>query len=189
MTELANYVAAGMPTNYNAVHGYGFNPYDPRRDPRTTPTAGRSCRPAARAPASAPRRTSGPATSARETSGSILSPSNQNMLAAIKPTVGRISRYGVIPITADQDTPGPMAKYVMDVGDHVRRARERVARSERSGDEGVHAAARPRLHEAAARRRAEGRAHRHPARELLRPDHAAGLRSRRAAASTPSRRR
>jgi amidase len=47
------------------------------------------------------------------------------MLAAVKPTVGRISRYGVIPITADQDTPGPMAKYVMDVGDHDRRARER----------------------------------------------------------------
>ena len=42
-----------------------------------------------------------------ETSGSILSPSNQNMLAGIKPTVGRISRYGVIPITADQDTAGP----------------------------------------------------------------------------------
>jgi amidase len=37
------------------------------------------------------------------------------MLAAIKPTVGRISRYGVIPITADQDTPGPMAKYVSDI--------------------------------------------------------------------------
>jgi amidase len=36
------------------------------------------------------------------------------MLAAIKPTVGRISRHGVIPITADQDTPGPMAKYVED---------------------------------------------------------------------------
>src|SRR6202042_2912725 len=49
-----------------------------------------------------------------ETSGSILSPSNQNMLAGIKPTVGRISRYGVIPITADQDTPGPMAKSVTD---------------------------------------------------------------------------
>ena len=58
-----------------------------------------------------------------ETSGSILSPSNQNMLAAVKPTVGRISRYGVIPITADQDTPGPMAKYVMDVADHDGRAR------------------------------------------------------------------
>ena len=49
-----------------------------------------------------------------ETSGSILSPANQNMLAAIKPTVGRISRYGVIPITADQDTAGPMAKTVTD---------------------------------------------------------------------------
>jgi amidase len=36
------------------------------------------------------------------------------MLAAIKPTVGRISRYGVIPITADQDTAGPMAKSVTD---------------------------------------------------------------------------
>jgi amidase len=36
------------------------------------------------------------------------------MLAAVKPTVGRISRYGVIPITADQDTPGPMARSVTD---------------------------------------------------------------------------
>jgi amidase len=36
------------------------------------------------------------------------------MLVGIKPTVGRVSRYGVIPITADQDTPGPMAKTVTD---------------------------------------------------------------------------
>jgi amidase len=36
------------------------------------------------------------------------------MLAAIKPTVGRISRYGIIPITADQDTAGPLAKTVTD---------------------------------------------------------------------------
>ena len=49
-----------------------------------------------------------------ETSGSILSPANQNRLAAIKPTVGRVSRYGIIPITADQDTAGPMAKSVAD---------------------------------------------------------------------------
>ena len=115
LTELANYVAAGMPTNYNAVHGYGFNPYDPRRDPRTSADG----RPVMQTGGSS----SGIGTAANfwagnvgsETSGSILSPSNQNMLAAIKPTVGRISRYGVIPITADQDTPGPMAKYVMDV--------------------------------------------------------------------------
>jgi amidase len=49
-----------------------------------------------------------------ETSGSILSPANQTMLAAVKPTVGRVSRYGVIPITADQDTAGPLAKSVVD---------------------------------------------------------------------------
>ncbi len=115
MTELANYVAGNMPTNYNAIQGYGFNPYDPRRDPRTTADG----RPVMQTGGSS----SGIGTAANfwagnvgtETSGSILSPSNQNMLAAIKPTVGRISRYGVIPITADQDTPGPMAKHVMDI--------------------------------------------------------------------------
>ena len=47
-------------------------------------------------------------------SGSILNPASLTMLAAIKPTVGRISRHGVIPITADQDTPGPMARSVTD---------------------------------------------------------------------------
>ena len=118
MTELANYIANMMPTNYNAVHGYGFNPYDPRRDPRAPgPTA--DGRPVLQTGGSS----SGIGTAANfwagnvgtETSGSILSPANQNMLAAVKPTVGRISRYGVIPIVADQDTPGPMAKYVMDV--------------------------------------------------------------------------
>lgn len=117
LTELANWVAGNppMPTNYNALNGYGFNPYDPRRDPRTEQGDGR---PALATGGSS----SGAGTTANfwaanvgsETSGSILSPANQNMLAAIKPTVGRISRYGIIPITADQDTAGPMAKFVTD---------------------------------------------------------------------------
>jgi amidase len=118
MTELANWVAGDptpMPTNYNAVGGFGFNPYDPRRDPREGTFDGR---PALQTGGSS----SGVGTAANlwaanvgtETSGSILSPSNQNMLVGIKPTVGRISRSGVIPITADQDTPGPMAKTVAD---------------------------------------------------------------------------
>src|SRR5262249_3752985 len=47
-----------------------------------------------------------------ETSGSILSPSNQNRLAGIKPTVGRVSRHGVIPIPAHQGPPGPVAPRV-----------------------------------------------------------------------------
>src|SRR6185295_3983457 len=118
MTELANWVAGGptpMPGNYNAVGGQGYNPYDPRKDPREATFDGR---PALNTGGSS----SGGGTAANfwaanvgtETSGSILSPSNQNMLAGIKPTVGRISRYGVIPITADQDTAGPMAKSVSD---------------------------------------------------------------------------
>ena len=118
LTELANWVAGAptpMPGNYNGLGGYGLNPYDPRRDPREQTGDGR---PVLNTGGSS----SGTGTAANfwaanvgtETSGSILSPANQNMLAAIKPTVGRISRYGVIPITGDQDTAGPMAKFVGD---------------------------------------------------------------------------
>lgn len=118
LTELANWVAGGpmpMPGNYSALGGFGMNPYDPRRDPRDATADGR---PALFTGGSS----SGIGTAANfwaanvgtETSGSILSPSNQNMLVGIKPTVGRISRYGVIPITADQDTAGPMARTVTD---------------------------------------------------------------------------
>jgi amidase len=120
LTELANWVAEGMPGNYSAVGGYGMNPFDPRPDPRPGLDAlGRPFndgRPVMATGGSS----SGIATSANfaagnvgtETSGSILSPSNQTMLAGIKPTVGLISRYGVIPIVADQDTAGPMARDV-----------------------------------------------------------------------------
>jgi amidase len=115
LTELANWIASGMPGNYNGLTGYGMNPYDPRRDPRDNTFDGRPV-------LGTGGSSSGVGTAASfwagnvgtETSGSILSPSNQNMLAGIKPTVGRISRYGVIPITADQDTPGPMTRTVAD---------------------------------------------------------------------------
>ena len=115
MTELANWVAFGMPANYNALRGYGRNPYDPRLDPREATGDGRPV-------LSTGGSSSGIGTAASlwtanvgtETSGSILNPANQTMLVGIKPTVGRISRHGVIPITADQDTPGPMARTVMD---------------------------------------------------------------------------
>lgn len=49
-----------------------------------------------------------------ETSGSILSPSQQNNLVGIKPTVGLTSRFLVIPISEHQDTIGPMARTVKD---------------------------------------------------------------------------
>ncbi|HEY2152682.1 MAG TPA: amidase family protein [Vicinamibacterales bacterium] len=118
LTELANWVAGApdpMPGNYNAVGGFGFNPYDPRPDPRPQFFDGR---PALQTGGSS----SGIGTAASfwaanvgsDTGGSVISPSNANMLVGIRPTIGRISRYGVIPITADHDTAGPMTRTVTD---------------------------------------------------------------------------
>jgi amidase len=118
LTELANWVAGNpnaMPGNYNAVGGFGFNPYDPRSDPRPEPGDGR---PVLQTGGSS----SGIGTAANfwagnvgsDTGGSIISPSNANMLVGIRPTIGRISRHGVIPITADHDTAGPMTRTVAD---------------------------------------------------------------------------
>jgi amidase len=118
LTELANWVAGNpnaMPGNYNAVGGFAYNPYDPRPDPRPEPGDGR---PVLQTGGSS----SGVGTAANlwagsvgsDTGGSIISPSNANMLVGIRPTIGRISRYGVIPITADHDTAGPMTRSVVD---------------------------------------------------------------------------
>jgi len=49
-----------------------------------------------------------------ETDGSIVCPSQTNGIVGIKPTVGLISRSGIIPISETQDTPGPMARSVRD---------------------------------------------------------------------------
>lgn len=49
-----------------------------------------------------------------ETNGSIVCPSNNNGIVGIKPTVGLLSRSGIIPISFTQDTPGPMARSVED---------------------------------------------------------------------------
>lgn len=124
MTEFANFLTNGMPAGYSSLGGYGFNPYDPRPDPRTALDSllrpfddGR--------PALTPGgSSSGPAIAVAanlaavgigtETSGSILSPGTANGVVGIKPTVGLISRDGIIPITADQDTAGPLARTVRD---------------------------------------------------------------------------
>jgi len=113
MTELANFMGSGMPGNYSAVGGFGMNPYDPRPDPREGRNDGRPVMGTGGSSSGIGTAMSFWAANV-ETSGSILSPSNSNMLAAIKPTVGRVSRYGVIPITADQDIAGPMARTVTD---------------------------------------------------------------------------
>ena len=114
MTELANWMAGPptpMPAGYNPISGFGMNPYDPRRDPRDRNFDGR--------PVLLPGgSSSGIGTAANfwaanvgtETSGSLLNPANQTMLVAIKPTVGRISRHGIIPPTRTPRAPwrGPL---------------------------------------------------------------------------------
>ena len=116
MSEFAGYFGQGAPGTYSSISGFSFNPYDPRRDPRPGQNDGRGI-------LNTGGSSSGTGTTSNfwagnfgtETGGSIIGPSNLNMLAAIKPTIGRISRWGIIPITMDQDTAGPMGKSVTDV--------------------------------------------------------------------------
>lgn len=124
LTEFANFLTNGMPAGYSSLGGYGLNPFDPRPDPRTAlDSFGRPFndgRPALTPGGSS----SGPGIAASanltmaaigtETSGSILSPGTQNLLVGIKPTVGLVSRDGIVPITEDQDTAGPLARTVTD---------------------------------------------------------------------------
>jgi amidase len=124
MTEFANFLTNGMPAGYSSLGGYGFNPYDPRPDPR--PDLDGLFRPFndGRPVLTPGSSSSGPGIAVAanlaavgigtETSGSILSPGTANGLVGIKPTVGLISRDGIIPITADQDTAGPLARTVTD---------------------------------------------------------------------------
>lgn len=114
LTEFANFIAIGMPSGYSSLGGYGFNAYDPR------PLPGGDGRPVLTPGGSSSG--SGIAVSASlvavaigtETSGSILSPASSNGVVGIKPTVGLVSRNGILPITADQDTAGPLARTVTD---------------------------------------------------------------------------
>jgi amidase len=119
LTEFANFLAVGMPTGYSSLGGFGFNPYDPRVDPRTE-APNNDGRPVLQTGGSS----SGPGIGVNanlvtiavgtETSGSILSPASANGVVGIKPTVGLVSRDGIIPITADQDTAGPITRTVTD---------------------------------------------------------------------------
>src|SRR5438093_5884756 len=114
LTEFANFIAIGMPSGYSSLGGYGLNPYDPR------PLPGGDGRPVLTPGGSSSG--SGIAVAANlvavavgtETSGSILSPGTANNDVGIKPTLGLVSRHGILPITGDQDTAGPLARTVTD---------------------------------------------------------------------------
>ncbi len=111
MSELAGWFGTAFrPGGYNAAIGQSYNPYDPRANDDGTPvleTSGSS---------------SGGGVAANlwagnvgtSTGGSIEGPSNFSMLVGIRPSTGRISRHGIIPLSLDQDTAGPMTKTVAD---------------------------------------------------------------------------
>ncbi|GLW10761.1 amidase [Microtetraspora sp. NBRC 13810] len=104
LTEFANFTTNGMPSGYSGLGGQVLNPYDVSQ----TPSGSSSGSGAAAAAAL------GAVTIGTETSGSILSPSVANSLVGVKPTVGLVSRTGIVPIAASQDTAGPMTRSVYD---------------------------------------------------------------------------
>lgn len=112
LTEFANILAVGMPSGYSSIAGYVRNPYSPRLMANEAPVV----LPGGSSAGSAVAVAAGLCAAAigTETSGSLLSPATQNGLVTVKPTVGLISRSGVIPISHSQDTAGPMTRTVRD---------------------------------------------------------------------------
>ena len=105
LTEFANFMTDNMPNGYSSRGGQVRNPYGPGR----FDTGGSSSGSAVAVAANLAMVAVG-----TETSGSILSPASSNSIVGIKPTVGLISRSGIIPISFSQDTAGPMARTVAD---------------------------------------------------------------------------
>jgi amidase len=112
LTEFANILAIDMPSGYSSLGGQVKNPYVLELNARGVPIV----QPGGSSSGSAVAVAAGLAAVAigTETSGSLLSPANQNGIVTVKPTVGLISRAGVIPITHTQDTAGPLTRTVRD---------------------------------------------------------------------------
>ena len=104
LSEWANFRGDLSTSGWSGWGGLTKNPYDLSRNPCGSSSG------------------SGVAVSANltmlaigtETNGSIVCPSTSNGIVGIKPTVGLVSRSGIIPISFTQDTPGPMARTVRD---------------------------------------------------------------------------
>ncbi|MGH2686215.1 MAG: amidase family protein [Actinomycetota bacterium] len=104
LSEFANWVDLRMPSGYSSLGGQVINPY------RFTDT------PSGSSSGSGVAATMALTTTAvgTETSGSIISPSWANSVVGLKPTLGLISRAGVIPLAESFDTAGPMTRTVTD---------------------------------------------------------------------------
>ncbi|KIJ40411.1 hypothetical protein M422DRAFT_49157 [Sphaerobolus stellatus SS14] len=103
LSEWANF-RGNVPSGFSGRGGQSLNPYFPQADPSGS-SSGSAISAAIGLCAAA---------LGSETSGSIISPSSKNNLVGIKPTVGLTSRAGVIPISINQDTVGPICRSVAD---------------------------------------------------------------------------
>ena len=113
LTEFANILAIDMPSGYSSLGGQVKNPYVPTLlDDRGIPVVD----PGGSSSGSAVAVAAGLCTASvgTETSGSLLHPASRNGLVTVKPTVGLISRAGIVPIAHSQDTAGPMTRTVRD---------------------------------------------------------------------------
>ncbi|PIB27040.1 amidase [Maribacter sp. 4U21] len=107
LSEWAYFLCSGCPVGYSAVGGQTLNPYGRRIFETGGSSSGSGTAIAANYAVAAV---------GTETSGSILSPSSQNSVVGLKPTIGLLSRTGIVPISSTLDTPGPMTRNTIDNG-------------------------------------------------------------------------
>ncbi|MAB49546.1 MAG: amidase [Flavobacteriaceae bacterium] len=105
LSEWAYFFCGECPSGYSAIGGQTLNPYGRR----IIDTGGSSSGSGVAASANFAAATIG-----SETAGSILSPASQNSVVGLKPTVGLVSRSGIVPISSTLDTAGPLTRTVMD---------------------------------------------------------------------------
>jgi amidase len=105
MTEWANFMSPTMWAGYSSRGGLTMNPYGPGELFVGGSSSGSAAAIAANLAAAA---------IGTETTGSIVCPASQNFVVGLKPTVGLISRSGIIPISNSQDTAGPVTRNVED---------------------------------------------------------------------------
>ena len=105
LSEWAYFFCGDCPSGYSAIGGQTLNPYGRRTIDTGGSSSGSGVSMAANFSVGAV---------GSETSGSILSPSSKNSIVGLKPTIGLLSRSGIVPISSTLDTPGPMTKHVID---------------------------------------------------------------------------
>lgn len=105
LSEWAYFFCGDCPSGYSAIGGQTLNPYGRKVIDTGGSSAGSGVAVSVNFCAAA---------IGSETSGSILSPASQNSTVGLKPTVGLVSRSGIVPISSTLDTAGPITKNVTD---------------------------------------------------------------------------